>query len=127
MDATGQVQTVQTTGYDGDGHAVRQVDGNGAGTVSSFDPLGREVATTNPVEIAATTNIDVHLTTEALGAHGTGQLSGLELRSCTTGETETVPAAALFILTGAELHTAWLPDAIARDARLHPHGPRSAA
>jgi hypothetical protein len=28
---------------------VRQVDGNGAVTVSSYDPLGRAVATTNPV------------------------------------------------------------------------------
>jgi hypothetical protein len=28
---------------------VRQVDGNGAVTVSSYHPLGRTVATTNPV------------------------------------------------------------------------------
>jgi thioredoxin reductase (NADPH) len=81
------------------------------------DSLAKSMSEYLITEIAATTNIDVRLTTEVVGAHGTGQLSGLELRNCATGETETVPAAALFILIGAEPQTAWLPDAIARDAR----------
>jgi len=37
------------TGYDGEGNAIRQVDANGAVTLSSYDPLGREISTTNPV------------------------------------------------------------------------------
>ena len=80
------------------------------------DSLAKSMSEYLITEIAATANIDVRLTTEVVGAHGTGQLSSLELHNCATGETETVPAAALFILIGAEPHTAWLPDAIARDA-----------
>jgi RHS repeat-associated protein len=40
---------VQTTGYDGEGNVVRQVDGNGDVSVRSFDPLGRAVSETNAV------------------------------------------------------------------------------
>jgi YD repeat-containing protein len=40
---------VETTGYDGDGNTVRTTDALGAVTTSSYDPLGRQVATTNPV------------------------------------------------------------------------------
>jgi len=38
-----------TTGYDGDGNAVRQTDAVGAVTTSAYDPLGRLIVTTNPV------------------------------------------------------------------------------
>jgi thioredoxin reductase (NADPH) len=81
------------------------------------DSLAKSMSEYFITEIAATANIDVRLTTEVVGAHGTGQLSSSRLLNCTTRETKTVPAAALFILIGAEPHTAWLPDAIARDAR----------
>ncbi len=40
---------METTGYDGDGNVVASTDANGALTTSSYDPLGRQVATTNPV------------------------------------------------------------------------------
>jgi YD repeat-containing protein len=47
---TGATATpVQTTGYDGEGSLVRQVDGTGTVSVSSVDPLGRLVAQTNPI------------------------------------------------------------------------------
>ena len=47
---TGATATpVETTQYDGDGNVVRQVDGSGGVSVSSYDPLGRAVATTNAV------------------------------------------------------------------------------
>jgi len=39
----------ETTGYDGEGNAVRTTDALGAVTTSSYDPLGRQVSTTNPV------------------------------------------------------------------------------
>ncbi len=38
-----------TTSYDGDGNAVRQTDAVGAVTTSAYDPLGRQISTTNPV------------------------------------------------------------------------------
>jgi len=38
-----------TTGYDGDGNAVRQTDAVGAVTTSGYDPLGRQISTTNSV------------------------------------------------------------------------------
>ncbi len=43
------VQPVQSTAYDGEDHVVRQVNGNGDTTQSSYDPLGRLVASVNPV------------------------------------------------------------------------------
>ncbi len=42
-------QPVQTTGYDADGNVARTTDALGAVTTSSYDPLGRLVAQTNPV------------------------------------------------------------------------------
>jgi thioredoxin reductase (NADPH) len=39
------------------------------------------------------------------------------LQNTETGETETVPAAALFVLIGAEPHTDWLPPEVLRDKR----------
>ena len=47
----------------------------------------------------------------------TAALEAVALRDCRTGECETVPAAALFFMIGAQPHTAWLPDAICRDER----------
>jgi thioredoxin reductase (NADPH) len=40
----------------------------------------------------------------------------LQIRDNESGETNEVPAAALFILAGAEPRTNWLPDAVERDA-----------
>jgi len=40
---------VEVIGYDGDGNTVASQDANGSLTTSSYDPLGRQVATTNPV------------------------------------------------------------------------------
>jgi len=42
-------QPVETTGYDADGNVARTIDALGAVTTSSYDPLGRQVSTTNPV------------------------------------------------------------------------------
>jgi thioredoxin reductase (NADPH) len=52
---------------------------------------------------------------EVVDGHGDGQLTGLTLRDRQSGATETVPAAALFVLIGAEPRTGWLPQAIRRD------------
>ena len=47
---TGQrVYPTESTSYDADGNPVLQIDGNGDATQSSYDPLGRLVAATNPI------------------------------------------------------------------------------
>src|SRR5579883_248662 len=48
-------QPVQTTGYDGEGNVVRQVDGAGDVSLSSYDPLGRLVSRTDPVQATTLT------------------------------------------------------------------------
>jgi len=65
--------------------------------------------------IEATQNIEVHLHTTVLDAHGTERLEDLVLHDAASGRTRTVPATALFILIGAQPHTDWLPAEIHRD------------
>jgi thioredoxin reductase (NADPH) len=66
-------------------------------------------------EIGATSNIDVRTSTQVVGAEGTGKLESLTLADAKTGTTQTVPAAALVILIGADPHTDGLPPQIDRD------------
>jgi thioredoxin reductase (NADPH) len=66
-------------------------------------------------EIEAADNIEVRPHTEVAGCSGDGFLEAIALRDCHSGLQETVPAAALFILIGAQPHTSWLPAAICRD------------
>ncbi len=68
-------------------------------------------------EIEAAENIEVRPHTEVIGGAGEGALKSVELRDCRTGREETVPAAALFLMIGAQPHTEWLPDSICRDER----------
>jgi thioredoxin reductase (NADPH) len=65
--------------------------------------------------IDATENVDVWLHSTVIDGAGAGRLEELVVRDSDTGETRTVPAAALFVLIGAQPHTQWLPDAIQRD------------
>ena len=67
--------------------------------------------------VEATENIDVHLHTTVIDAHGTDRLEELVLREAASGRTRTVPAAALFVLIGAQPHTDWVPAEISRDDR----------
>ena len=48
---------------------------------------------------------------------GNGQLSTIEVRNRVTGETRTLPIAALFSFIGAVPRTEWLPKEIETDAR----------
>ena len=68
-------------------------------------------------EIAAKTNIEVRLHTKIIDGHGVHRLESLVLQDGSSGETESVPAAALFVLIGAQPHTEWLPTSILRDRR----------
>ncbi len=72
---------VETTGYDGDGNTVASTDALGAMTTSSYDPLGRQVVTTNPVsgtmlmtytatELAATQDMAGNISRDAYDGAG---------------------------------------------------------
>lgn len=66
-------------------------------------------------ELAATPTVEIRLNTEIVGGGGQDRLERLVLRDRVGGGEETLPADGLFILIGAEPHTAWLPEEIARD------------
>ena len=66
-------------------------------------------------EITSTPNIAVWLNVVVTGGTGTGCLESLTLQDRLSGLTQTVPAAAVFVLIGAEPRTYWLPDSIVRD------------
>jgi thioredoxin reductase (NADPH) len=68
-------------------------------------------------EIEATRNIQVRLNTRVIDGGGQGRLEHLVLEDRASGLTETVPAAALFVLIGARPHTGWLPEEVVRDER----------
>ena len=68
-------------------------------------------------EIDAAATIAVRYRTEVVDGGGEGRLRHLCLRDRAGTATETVPAAGLFVLIGAEPHTDWLPGEIERDAQ----------
>jgi thioredoxin reductase (NADPH) len=68
-------------------------------------------------EIEATSNIGVRLNTRVVDGGGKGRLEHLVLEDSALWSNETVPAAALFVLIGAEPRTGWLPEGVLRDER----------
>ena len=66
-------------------------------------------------EIEGQLNIEVRYQTEIVDGGGDGRLETLTLKSAVSGEQEVVAADAVFILIGAQPHTAWLPDDVVRD------------
>ena len=68
-------------------------------------------------ELEAAQNIDVRFETTVVDGGGEGRLEHLVLKNLGSGSTEVVPAAALFVLIGAEPHTGWLPEEVERDKR----------
>ena len=66
-------------------------------------------------EITGTPNIAVRRGAVVTGGAGTGRLESLTIQDQRSGMAETVPAAAVFVLIGAEPRTQWLPDDIQRD------------
>ena len=77
--------------------------------------LGATMSSYLRTEISGTDNIRVRLATEVTGGDGQCSLETLTLRHRISGATETVPAAALFVMIGAEPRTSWLPGSIERD------------
>jgi thioredoxin reductase (NADPH) len=68
-------------------------------------------------EIEDAENIRVRLNTRVTGGGGEGRLERLALQDSVSGITQTVDAAALFVLIGAEPRTEWLPEEIERDQK----------
>jgi len=66
-------------------------------------------------QIAGTANIDVRTHTTIVGGRGEQRLDGLVIQDSSSGKTLSVPAHALFVLIGAQPHTAWIPASIRRD------------
>lgn len=66
-------------------------------------------------QVRATANIDVRLQTCVVGGSGGERLETLTLENKATGQREQVPAAALFVMIGAEPRTEWLRDVVACD------------
>jgi thioredoxin reductase (NADPH) len=67
--------------------------------------------------VTAAPKVAVRTATEVVGGGGGTHLERLVLRDRTTGEEETVPADALFVLIGARPLTEWLPNELARDRK----------
>ena len=66
-------------------------------------------------EIESAPNIAVRHRVAVTGGAGQSRLESLTLTDLESGAAETVDAAALFVLIGAEPRTQWLPDAVRRD------------
>ena len=66
-------------------------------------------------EIENQENVTVRLGTEIVAGGGDFRLEWIRLRDTHSGQTETLPAAALFVLIGALPRTDWLPASIERD------------
>ena len=79
------------------------------------DTLGRSMSDYLVKELQANDAIAVRLGTQVVAAGGAGRLEQLTLHHAHSGATETVPAAALFILIGAQPHTEWLAGTLQRD------------
>jgi thioredoxin reductase (NADPH) len=68
-------------------------------------------------QIRQTPNIHVELNSQVTEAFGTERLEAISILCSTSGETQTVPAASLFIFIGAAPQTDWLHGAVERDER----------
>jgi len=66
-------------------------------------------------QIEATPAIEVKLHTRVVDGRGDSRLEALTLEDTQTGRRDEVPAAAVFILIGAEPHTDWLRDSVYLD------------
>ena len=68
-------------------------------------------------QLEETPNIDVRLSTRVVDGGGTSHLEAVTLEDVGTGRQKEVPAAAVFVLIGAEPHTDWLRDVVELNER----------
>jgi thioredoxin reductase (NADPH) len=81
------------------------------------DSIGASMSDYLVREVEDAENIRVRPNTSVTGGGGEGRLESLTLLDSASGFTETVEAAALFVLIGAEPRTGWLPGQIERDEK----------
>ena len=68
-------------------------------------------------QLDATPNVEVRLRARVVDGHGDAYLEALTVEDVQDGRRERVPAAALFVLIGAEPRTAWLRGTVELDER----------
>jgi thioredoxin reductase (NADPH) len=68
-------------------------------------------------QICAQSNIAVLLQSEVVAARGDKHVATIDVRHAASGDVQRHECGGLFVFIGADAETAWLPDAIARDAR----------
>ena len=66
-------------------------------------------------QLAQLPNVMVRPGSEVVDAHGDGRLEALTVRDMASGEQQTLPAAALFVMIGGEPRTGWLDGTLAMD------------
>jgi thioredoxin reductase (NADPH) len=79
------------------------------------DSLERSMSDYLVQQIRVTPNVIIRLRGEIAGGGGGHRLERLVIRDRARGTEEMVPAHALFVLIGANPHTEWLGEAVARD------------
>jgi thioredoxin reductase (NADPH) len=65
--------------------------------------------------VATEPRITTHLDCEVVGGSGEGRLEGITVRHRSSGEEHQLALESLFVMIGAEPHTAWLPPGLGRD------------
>ncbi len=68
-------------------------------------------------QIQKTENIELQCRSRVTAVQGDDRLRSISITCDTTGDTQIVPASALFIFIGAEPYTAWLDGVVERDSR----------
>jgi thioredoxin reductase (NADPH) len=70
-------------------------------------------------QLSTRANISALYRTEVVAARGDSALEEIDIRDAATGKTTCVASGGLFIFIGADAETAWLPPAIALDAKAY--------
>ena len=76
------------------------------------EPLAASMSGYLITQRKATPNIEVRLRTRVADGPGQARLKALTLQDVRTGQREQVPAAAVFVIIGAEPRTQWLRDLV---------------
>jgi thioredoxin reductase (NADPH) len=86
-------------------------------TILTRSPLEKGMSHYLVEQIRETPNIRIRTNAAVAEAHGGQSLEALTIADLGSGETERVPATALFIFIGAQPRTDWLDGVVARDER----------
>ena len=68
-------------------------------------------------QLGGKSNVAVQLRSEVVAAHGSTNLTAIDIRDNASTEVRRQDCGGLFVFIGAEAETEWLPEEIARDAR----------